>query len=100
MSLKPDTTPTWFHFREALMGLDGKSLWITAGGKRTGPYRIAILPDENHGERRYALELIPSLPDESRRLYLRPEDAGKITPLEDDNGKYFELIFPSENGAS
>jgi hypothetical protein len=85
--------PEWTCFRESLMGLEGKSLWVTVDGSRKGPYRIAILGAGMGSPacRRYAIELIPGVPDEAKPLYLDPLLADHITRMKGGRGKYVEL---------
>ncbi|RBP36102.1 hypothetical protein DES53_11851 [Roseimicrobium gellanilyticum] len=85
--------PEWTCFRESLVGLDGKSLWLTVNGHRKGPYRIAILGAGMGAPacRRYAIELIPDVPDELQPLYLDPQVADHITGMKGGRGKMMEL---------
>ncbi|MEZ0275397.1 MAG: hypothetical protein ACAH88_10870 [Roseimicrobium sp.] len=93
--------PEWTGFQETLMGLDGKSLWLTSEGHRKGPYRIVIVGSGMGSPscRRYAIELISGMPDESRSFYLAPWVAGHITGMQAGRGKTMELdldaIVPS-----
>lgn len=75
------------------MGLDGKSLWLTMDGRRKGPYRIAIMGAGMGSPacRRYAIELIPGMPDEFRSVYLDPHVANHIRKMDGSKGKLREL---------
>jgi hypothetical protein len=86
--------PEWTCFRESLMGLDGKSLWLTLEGHRKGPYRIAILGAGMGSPncRRYAIELLPGVPEgDARSLYLDPLLADRIRVMKGRRGKCVEL---------
>jgi hypothetical protein len=88
--------PEWTGFRESLMGLDGRSLWLTTEGQRRGPYRIAILGAGMGSPtcRRYAIELIPGrLGAASRSLYLDPHPhvTDHITSMRRGRGKLMQL---------
>jgi hypothetical protein len=91
--------PEWTGFRESLMGLDGRSLWLTSEGQRSGPYRIAILGAGLGSPtcRRYAIELIPGRPDEPGSLYLDPHVAEHITHMKGGRGKRVQLDLDAED---
>lgn len=91
--------PEWTGFRESLMGLDGRSLWLTTEGQRRGPYRIAILGVGMGSPvcRRYAIELIPGRPGEAGSLYLDPHVADHITQMKGGRGKSVQLDLDAED---
>ena len=85
--------PEWTCFQDALMGLDGKSLWLTVEGQRRGPFRIAIvgMGMGSPACRRYAIELIPGMADESHSWYLDPQLIEHITGMKGRKGRVMEL---------